>query len=715
MDAEILSACENKDTESAVRAAREAIANFHSGGKFEPSLLFKDCGLQKPFGYTQHGVSVLPLLFFFDQLLLPIPPIKKKSDFEKRTLDVDTLTALVDRKRIIPMLTGPHSHYVGINFLDPILESAPSGAIRSQMMLKAMVGDDAYQSFRRHALLLFRDRLSPQEYHRFEEEYKGGRQMLETTAASWYVEFACLGYQRLGEQFSRIASADAEMALQSMRFLAMLLTVPVVSGFGGFYNVESRLAREGLAPVKSTGSLPLVETGQMLTDEYAITVVEEAPIEDIEELYRSTPAMQLRMSLARIDAAARSSETERVAQLLSSLEGELTSFSEVVSSLRDTRSSIASISLGKIGNPDDPASARLFELGLLPIPVMSWRRSDEDASWIPVGKVIVKPAIVQPGMSLRHPEGKPGTLGAFGLTEDGRITIIAAPHTVSNLWKAKLGDPLLLEPLKPRSEPGRDRIASSVIFYPRYVGLEEDLPAVLKCPIRPQVGMSVVKSGWKTGVTRGEIIELDVRRTVIYRDATARSFAGLIGVRIGCEPGDSGSVLLSYPEYLPLGLLEAADEKNPEIAYFHELIALCAESGTRGIFCPISIPVSSSPLFRAVVGSLVPDGLFEQKSSLAYSDPGGIMEILGVSDAGGASLPDTSPVHRARLDSGVKLGDTVVMAESGRLLMNEKGEPVGIVHAHARDDQGINHFISMPIKRIESALNLELLRFDQWR
>jgi hypothetical protein len=47
--------------------------------------------------------------------------------------------------------------------------------------------------------------------------------------------------------------------------------------------------------------------------------------------------------------------------------------------------------------------------------------------------------------------------------------------------------------------------------------------------------------------------------------------------------------------------------------------------------------------------------------------------------------------------------------------MNEKGEPVGIVHAHGRDDQGVNHFISMPINRIESALNLELLRFDQWR
>jgi hypothetical protein len=714
MDAEILSVCEKKDTEFAVRVARDVIADFRLKGKLEPTFFFKDCGLRNPFAYIHHGVPVLPLLFFFDQILLPIPPIKKKHDFEKRTLDVDILAALVDRRRIIPMLTGPHSHYAGIDFLDPILESAPSGAVRSQMLLKAMVGDDAYLAFSRRGLLVFRDRLSPERHRRFEEEYKRGRQVLETTAASWYVEFACLGYQRLAEQIFRIASVNAEMALQSMDFLAALLTVPIVSGFGGFYNVESHLAREGLAPVQTTGSLSLLEAGQMLTEEYPITLVEEASIETIEEIHDSTATIRLRTSLAEIDKAVRSSDTGRVPRLLSGLEDELRLFSEVVSSLR-TRASMANVSLGRIGNLDDPASARLSELGLLPIPIISWRRPHEDASGIPIRKVMVKPAIVQPGMSIRHPEGKPGTLGAFGLTNDGMITIVAAAHTVSNVWRAKFGDPLLLEALKPTAEPDTDSVASSVLWYPRYVGLEEDLPVVLKRPINPQVGMSVVKSGWKTGVTRGNTDEVDVRRTVIYRDGTARDVRRLIAARIGCEPGDSGSVLLSHPEYLPVGLLEAVDGKNPKIAYFHELISLCAESGIRGIFCPISIPVSASPLFRAVVGSLVPDGLFEQKSSLSRCDPRGIMEILGVRDAGGASLPDTSSVDRARLDSGIKLGDTVFMARFGRLLMNEKGEPVGIVHAHGTDDQGVDHFISMPIKRIESALNLELLRFDQWR
>jgi hypothetical protein len=679
-------------------------------GKLEPTFFFKDCGLRNPFAYVQHGVPVLPLLFFFDQILLPIPPIKKKHDFEKRALDVDTLTALVDRRRIIPMLTGPHSHYAGIDFLDPILESAPSGAVRSQMLLKAMVGDDAYLAFSRRGLLLFRDRLSPERHRRFEEEYKRGRQVLETTAASWYVEFACLGYQRLAEQIFGIASVNAEMALQSMDILAALLTIPIVSGFGGFYNVESHLAREGLAPAKSTGSLSLLETGQMLTEEYPITLVEEASIETIEEVHGSAAAIRLRKSLAEIDKAVRSSDTGGVPGLLSGLEDEFRLFSEVVNSLRSTRASTANVSLGRIGNLDDPASARLSELGLLPIPVISWRCPHEDASEIPVRRVMVKPAIVRPGMSLRHPEGRPGTLGAFCLTNDGMITIVAAGHTVSNVWRAKFGDPLLLEPLKRMAEPDTDSVASSVVWYPRYVGLEEDLPVVLKRPINPQVGMSVVKSGWRTGVTRGNIDEVGVRRTVIYRDGTARDLRRLIAARIGCEPGDSGSVLLSYPEHLPVGLLEAADEKNPKIAYFHELISLCAESGIRGIFCPISIPVSASPLLRAVVASLVPDGLFEQKSPLASSDPGGIMEILGVRDAVGASLPDASPAQQARLHSGIKLGDAVVMA--GRLLMNESGEPVGIVHG--RDDQGVNHFISMPINRIESALNLELLRFDQW-
>ncbi|MGB9022037.1 MAG: hypothetical protein WCC94_01220 [Candidatus Bathyarchaeia archaeon] len=703
MNIDILEELEKKDWEFTALAAKDFISSLKQQKRYDPSVFFKDFGLKNPFAYVMTRIPLASLLPFYDQTLMPIPPIRSQQKFSERVIDVDDLVRLVNDNRVVPMLTGPHTHYAGIDFLDPILESAASGAIRSQILLRAIVGDSEYSYLRRQGMLLFRGRLNPEKYRIQEQEYRRGKEFVETTAASLYVDFRCLGYQELANQFYQVATINADAAYDAMDFASVFLTAPIVSGFCGFYQIVSALASKGMMP-EGNDSTELGRAGRILSRQYDITLVERADLEAAEELYRSKSAREIRAQLTEIDESIRADDTRNLAHAELALEDQLRRFSELVKSIESTQSCAGTIALGTIGNADDPSFQSLFESGLLPIPVMSWDSPHLQLKIL--HRAATRPAIIQPGMPIRHPEGGRGTLGAFAFTEDGRITIMGAGHTMLNIWKARLGDPLLLEP--PETEQGLT--PDMILWHPRFAGLEEDMPVVLKKPIAPRPGMPVIKSGWRTQVTCGRIVSCSSKTTVKYRDGTARSFDDLVYAEIRCEPGDSGSVLMTYPDYHPVGLLIASDEQNRSMVYFHKMTVLCRGGHIRGVFCPISMPKNSSTFLRAVVQSLVPDGLFEQKHSLTDSDPEKIMQILGVTESNKERPSHAKVPHNQESEAQVSLGDKVLIDRSGRIVL-KNGVPVGIIHAYGRDDQGTDLFISMPIATIETALNLEVLHF----
>jgi hypothetical protein len=703
MNIDILEELEKKDVEFAALAAKDFISSLEQEKRYNPTVFFKDFGLKNPFAYMMTRIPLASLLLFYDQILMPIPPIRSQQKFSERVIDVDDLVRLVNDNRVVPMLTGPHTHYAGIDFLDPILEFAASGATRSQMLLRAIVGDSQYSYLSRQGLLLFRGRLSQDKYRTQEQEYKAGKEVVETTAASLYVDFRCLGYEELASQFYRVATVNADAAYDAMDFASLFLTAPIVSGFCGFYQIVSALASKGMIP-EGNDTNELGRAGRLLTRQHDTRIVERADVEAAEELYRSKTVREIRTSLTEIDESVRACDTQRFARAGSAFEDQLRRFSELVKSIESAQSCAGTIALGTIGNTDDPSYQRLFESGLLPLPVMSWGFPHLQLEIL--HHVATKPAIVQPGMSIRHPEGGRGTLGAFAFTEDGRVTLVGAGHTMLNIWKARLGDPILLEPIGTEEGLSPDMI----LWHPRYAGLEEDLPVVLKKPIAPEPGMSVVKSGWNTQVTWGTIVSCSSETAVKYRDGTVRRFGDLISAEIRCKGGDSGSVLMTCPDYQPVGLLIARDEQNHSLAYFHKMTVLCREGRIRGVFCPISLPKDSSAFLRAVVQSLVPDGIFEQTRSLTDSDPEKTMQILGVTESNKERPSHAKVPHNQEPEAQVGLGDKVLMDRLGRIVL-KNGLPVGIVHAYGRGEQGIDLFFSMPIGRIESALNLEVLHF----
>lgn len=310
--------------------------------------------------------------------------------------------------------------------------------------------------------------------------------------------------------------------------------------------------------------------------------------------------------------------------------------------------------------------------------------------------------LIQPGLPIKHAEGMPGTLGAYALTTKGFVTIVSTGHTLTNLWRAKVGDPILVYPV------GLDirKAASGVVWTPRIRGIAEDIPVVLKEPIEPRIGMKVIKSGWRTSVTTGEVINIEGEATVAYRDGSKKHFTDLGIAQIEADHGDSGSILFSLSEYQPVGMILAKAIKYTNIVYFTKLINI---PQLQGIFSPISIPSDSIGIHREIINSLVPDGLFMQKSNLTAK---GINEVM---DALGATVPNESNVNPQInnishcTDKKVRVGETI-HSYDGRVAFTEKGEILGIIFAGSK-----THQVIMPVDRIMSALDLELVKYNKER
>jgi hypothetical protein len=304
--------------------------------------------------------------------------------------------------------------------------------------------------------------------------------------------------------------------------------------------------------------------------------------------------------------------------------------------------------------------------------------------------------LIQPGLPIQHPKGMPGTLGAYGLTKDGFITLVSTGHTLTNLWKAKVGDPILVYALTDAENQGS---LSEIIWTPRIRGIEEDLPVVLKSPTEPRDGMKVIKSGWRTGVTTGEIREGDWEATIEYRDGSKRKYKNLGLAQIEAEHGDSGSVLFTCEGYQPVGMIVAKHKIYSNTVYF---VKFTNVTKLKGVFCPISLPQDSTGLHKEIVASLVPDGLFMQKSDLTAKKIGEVMSMLGV------TIPDENNASIKAFNSPkkMKIGE-MIYSYDGRIAFNKDRKIIGIVFAGSS-----THSVVMPIDRILSALNLELVKYS---
>ena len=219
------------------------------------------------------------------------------------------------------------------------------------------------------------------------------------------------------------------------------------------------------------------------------------------------------------------------------------------------------------------------------------------------------------GVSIGHRDITAGTLGCL-VKKDGQIFILSNNHVLANSNEAELGDPILQPGPYDGGRLPEDHIANLEQFVPisfsesssncpiaigaanlfnaivRILGSDSRLKAIsvqatdnlvdaaIARPINIQdvtdqileigtirgttqgeLGMAIKKSGRTTGLTTGEVLQVDVTVNVQYGEGKAARFTDQLMAGPMSQGGDSGSAVLDETSCL-MGLLFAGSDNS---------------------------------------------------------------------------------------------------------------------------------------------------------
>ena len=219
------------------------------------------------------------------------------------------------------------------------------------------------------------------------------------------------------------------------------------------------------------------------------------------------------------------------------------------------------------------------------------------------------------GVSIGHRDITAGTLGCL-LKKDGRSVILSNNHVLANSNAAEIGDPILQPGPHDGGRYPEDHIADLEQFVPiNIIGTPSDCPtatgiasflngiarllgssvqlqaidqqatenlvdAAIARPLNPEdvkdeilqigtiqgaiegeLGMAIKKSGRTTGLTTGEIQQVDVTVNVQYGEGKIARFTDQLMGGAMSQGGDSGSAVLDESNHL-VGLLFAGSDTS---------------------------------------------------------------------------------------------------------------------------------------------------------
>jgi len=222
--------------------AKKALRKYKLLGKFDPKFFFEDkiCFRETYAVRFDMEIPVKLLLPFYEQLMIPIFPLKSSKAFEKNFgITVEELRTLYRENKVIPLPTGHLYLYDGLDYLMPILEEKPPTMIRMDYAERCFWGSEGIAKkyvIEANAELAGRFKDLAKKYEQisyFKELPRSIEEQLEIESIERYKRLSYFGYNWLAKAISRmedIASVYYQLGLCN----AFLVSPFLVGGFAQY-------------------------------------------------------------------------------------------------------------------------------------------------------------------------------------------------------------------------------------------------------------------------------------------------------------------------------------------------------------------------------------------------------------------------------------------------------------------------------------------------
>ena len=212
--------------------------------KLFPELKLPEVNSRKTYGYYIFDKPVYALIPYLDDIIINVPPFKNREALEKKLkISLDYLIELQERNRVSINLDSDPVAYENLDYMDEIIENAPSSQIRNDMYLKFINPENNYSEISNKIfdgkLFDYAKKIKWDAYvNKFENE-------IENTAKNILTQLGALGYKSLFDKLTG-GKYSPEEIYNLIYTYSSFLTDPVFCSLEGItpidkYSIENPL------------------------------------------------------------------------------------------------------------------------------------------------------------------------------------------------------------------------------------------------------------------------------------------------------------------------------------------------------------------------------------------------------------------------------------------------------------------------------------------